>query len=86
MPVASGLRARLLGLALLRREQAGAGLLLPRCASVHTLGMRFRIDVYFLGAAGDVVAVRRCVRPGRIVAARRARAVLEVPAETRGRR
>src|SRR5262245_52399763 len=41
VPVATSRRSRLLGLALLRRERAGPGLLIPRCRSVHTFGMRF---------------------------------------------
>ena len=48
VPVAVGLRARLLGLAGLEREQAGPGLLIPRCSSVHTFGMRFALDLVFL--------------------------------------
>ena len=51
MPVATTVSSRLLGLALLRREHAGAGLLIPRCRSVHTFGMRFPIDVLFLDEA-----------------------------------
>ena len=36
VPLAARLRARLLGLSLLRRERAGAGLLIDRCSSVHS--------------------------------------------------
>ena len=71
--------SRLLGLAGLREELAGAGLLLPRCRSIHTLGMRFPIDVAFLGQDGCPVSVSRRVSPGRFVSDRRAVAVLEVP-------
>jgi uncharacterized protein len=80
VPVAVGLRARLLGLAGLERERAGAGLLIPRCANVHTIGMRFPLDVCFLDADGCIVAVRRGVPPARFVSCRGARAVLEIPA------
>ena len=41
-------RARLLGLAGLRSLDAGRGLAIPRCNSVHTIGMRFAIDVVFV--------------------------------------
>jgi len=82
--VATGLRARLLGLAHLDREEAGPGLLIPRCASVHTFGMRFGLDLYFLGERGEVVAVRRDVPPRRLAFCGRARAVLELPAEKGG--
>lgn len=77
--VARGFRARLLGLAGLRREQAGAGLLIPRCSSVHTFGMRFPLDLVFLDAHGREISSRRRVEPRRIAFDRRAAAVLELP-------
>ena len=78
--VAAGFRARLSGLAFLDREQAGPGLLIPRCAAVHTFGMRFPLDIYFLDPDGTVLATRRAVPPRRFVAHRGAAAVLELPA------
>jgi uncharacterized membrane protein (UPF0127 family) len=80
VPIAVTLLSRLLGLALLRSERAGQGLLIPRCRSVHTFGMRFPLDVTFLDAAGDAVAVRRAVPRNRVVSDSRADAVLELPA------
>ena len=80
VPVAVGFRARLLGLAWLDRAAAGPGLLIPRCSSVHTFGMRFPLDLCFLGAEGEVIEVRREVPPRRFLACRGARAVLELPA------
>jgi uncharacterized membrane protein (UPF0127 family) len=77
--VARGFRARLLGLAGLRREQAGAGLLIPRCSSVHTFGMRFPLDLVFLDAQGREISSRHRVEPRRIAFDRRAAAVLELP-------
>lgn len=79
VPVASTWRSRLLGLALLPRGRAGPGLLLPRCRSVHTLGMRFDLDLVFLDGLGKVVALRRSVRPGRVAGCRAAECVLELP-------
>ena len=84
VPVAIGPPARLLGLAWLPRERAGSGLLLPRCASVHTFGMRFALDLFFLDAEERVLAVHRSVRRGHVVGYRRARAVLEIPAAQGG--
>jgi uncharacterized membrane protein (UPF0127 family) len=78
--LAHGPRARLLGLAYLDREDAGPGLLIPRCASVHTFGMRFPLDLYFLGGPGEVIAVRRSVPARRLAFCGRANAVLELPA------
>jgi uncharacterized membrane protein (UPF0127 family) len=78
--VADRTLARLLGLALLDRRSAGPGLLIPRCRSVHTLGMRFPLDVVFLDRRGAVISWRRDVRPGRLLFERRAASVLELPA------
>ncbi len=80
VPVALGHRARLLGLALLDREDAGAGLLIPHCRSVHTFGMRFALDLVFLDGEGRLTSVHRAVPPRRLVWDRRAVAVLERPA------
>jgi uncharacterized protein len=84
VPVARGYRARLLGLAGLRREQAGAGLLLPRCASVHTFGMRFRLDLVFLDADDRPLAALLGVPPCRFGRHRGAAAVLELPSPQGG--
>jgi hypothetical protein len=78
--VAVGVRARLLGLAFLDREEAGGGLLIPRCRSVHTFGMRFALDLVFLDGRGGVLAVRRGLPPRRLAGDRRAAAILELPA------
>jgi hypothetical protein len=79
VPVARRPLARVLGLALLDRDRAGPGLLIPRCRSVHTFGMRFAIEVVFLDASGRVVSRHGDVRPGRVVADRRGTSVLELP-------
>jgi uncharacterized protein len=80
VPMALGLRARMLGLALLRRELAGLGLLIPRCRSVHTFGMRFPLDVVFLDDEGRTLREVRGVARSRVVSCRGAAAVLETPA------
>jgi uncharacterized membrane protein (UPF0127 family) len=80
VPVAETPRSRLLGLALLDRDRAGEGLLIPRCRAVHTFGMRFALDLVFLAEDGTVAALRRAVPPRRLASCRRASAVLELPA------
>jgi uncharacterized membrane protein (UPF0127 family) len=80
VPVATGFRARLLGLARLDRAEAGAGLLIPRCAGVHTFGMRFPLDLVFLDGRGEPLSTHRCVPGCRVVWCRAAAAVLELPA------
>jgi uncharacterized membrane protein (UPF0127 family) len=83
-PVAKDLRTRLRGLSRRDRADAGPGLLIPRCSSVHTFGMRFELDLFFLDRAGRVVAVRRGVPPSRVVWHRGAAAVLEIPSAQGG--
>jgi uncharacterized protein len=72
--------ARLRGLAGLRVLPPQTGLLLPRTRSVHTLGMRFALDLVWLDGAGNVVRVDRAVKPGRMRSCRTARAVVELSA------
>jgi trehalose synthase len=79
VPVASRPFTRLLGLSQLDRGAAGAGLLIPRCSSVHTFGMRFALDLVFLDRGGRPVSFRRAVPPRRLAFDRRASAVLELP-------
>jgi uncharacterized protein len=84
VPVAVGFTARLLGLAGLDLDEAGPGLLIPRCRSVHTFGMRFALDLIFLDRKGNPCAVaREAVPPRRVVWDRRADAVLELPVARR---
>lgn len=82
--VAIGPRNRLLGLAGLEREEVGSGLLIPRCASVHTFWMRFDLDLVFLDRDGAPLALRRRVPPRSLVWQRGAAAVLELPAAQGG--
>lgn len=81
--VATTRRSRLLGLAWLDRRSA-APLLIPRCASVHTFGMRFALDLYWLDERGRPLAVRRSVPPRTLANCRGAAAVLEIPAAEGG--
>ena len=81
VPVATGWRARLLGLAGLHRGESGTGLFIPRCRSVHTFGMRFRLDVLFLDREGMLVGSRLGLPPRRIAVERRAASVLELVVE-----
>jgi uncharacterized membrane protein (UPF0127 family) len=68
------------GLAGLDDLPGDRGLLLPRTRSVHTLGMRFALDLIWLDAAGAVVRVDRGVPPRRARSCLAARAVVEVRA------
>ncbi len=70
-------------LGLLGRRVLGTeeGMLLEPCSSVHTIGMRFPIDVAFLDADGCVVSTLPALVPGRLArGGRGARATLELRA------
>ena len=43
----------------------GEGLLIPKCRSIHTMGMRFPIDVVFVHSDGKV-ADKATVKPGKL--------------------
>lgn len=74
---------RLCGLQFRRPLLPGDGILLAPCASIHTMWMRFAIDVAMLDRAGRVLAVHPAVRPWRLkFAPRGTHAVLEVSAGT----
>jgi uncharacterized protein len=68
------------GLAGMDDLPAGWGLRIARCRAVHTIGMRFGLDLIWLGRRDEVVRVARAVPPGRHAACLRARSVLEVRA------
>lgn len=70
------------GRGLLGRDGIEGALLLPRTRSVHTLGMRFAIDVAFCDA--DLMIVRVVTLPPNRVTRRvgRSRSVVEVAAGT----
>jgi uncharacterized membrane protein (UPF0127 family) len=75
--------ARLRGLAW--RDDAPGALHLPRCRSVHTFGMRFALDLFWLDAGGALVRVDRDVPPRRFKSCARARSVVEVRSAERDR-
>jgi uncharacterized protein len=77
---ADGFRARLRGLIGVRVLPPGTGLLLPRTRSIHTFGMRFRLDLVWLDARGAVVRVDTDVPPRRLRSCAAAAAVIELAA------
>ena len=73
-------RSRLLGLMGLETLDPGHALLLPRCRSVHTFGMRFALDLIWLDSGGRVLRTDAGVAPGRLRSCRRAHGVVEARA------
>lgn len=79
LEVAESRRARRRGL--LGRDGIEGALLIRRCSSVHTLGMRFPIDVAFLDREMKVVAVVPAMGRHRLGRPRpRAKCVIEAEA------
>lgn len=64
---ATKLPERLKGLLGRSSLDIGEGLLLRPCSSIHTLGMRFALDVVFIDRAWQVVAAVPGVAPGRLM-------------------
>jgi uncharacterized membrane protein (UPF0127 family) len=61
----------------------GCGLWIRPCHGVHTLAMRFPIDVVYLDRAGTVVHVEHDLQPWRFSPVRmQAASVLELPSHT----
>ncbi len=77
---ARGPLARTLGLAWLDDMPEHYGLLIRRCGSVHTFGMRFDLDVILLDRDGRLLRVAEAVPRRRHVSAKGARAVVETRA------
>ena len=63
----------------------GYGLRILKCNSIHTFGMRFALDLVWLGRDGRVLRVDHGVAPRRMKLCVRARSVVETAAG-RGRR
>ena len=78
--VAGDRRSRRRGLAHLDALPAGHALLFERCRSVHTLGMRFALDLLWLDGDGTLVRLDPAVAPRRVRTCLRARAVVEAAA------
>jgi uncharacterized protein len=61
----------------------GQGLWIVPCRGVHTMGMRFPIDVLYLDSNKVVVHVEEQLKPWRVAPVRaQARSVLELPGAT----
>src|SRR5215831_8291148 len=77
--------SRLVGLMATKPEhfQGGKGLWIVPCRGVHTLGMRFPIDVVYLDHQQDVVHMEEGLRPWSVAPVKiRAKSVLELPPQT----
>ena len=80
---AKSLPERLWGLIPRRNLNPGEGLWIPLCNSIHTLFMRFELDILFVDKNLRVVDRREKLRPWKLILpVWRAYGVLELPAGT----
>jgi uncharacterized protein len=61
---------------------AGHAIVIAPSNAIHTIRMRFAIDVLFVDRGGLVIGIRHALRPWRIAFSMRAFAVIELPAGT----
>jgi uncharacterized protein len=78
-------RSRRVGLLQEADWPEGSALVIAPSQAIHTIGMRFPIDVLFVDRGGRVLSARRGLVPWRLAASWRAFAVIELPAGTLGR-
>ena len=77
--------SRLVGLLGKRELAPGAGLLIIPSQAIHTVAMRFAIDVVFLDKQKKVLKIRPEIGKWRIAIKMSARSVLELPVGTLAR-
>ena len=77
---ARSFRERRRGLARMTPLPPVYGLRILKCNSIHTFGMRFALDLVWLGRDGRVVRVDHAVAPRRMKLCVRARSVVETAA------
>jgi len=64
---------------LLGSSEDAAPVVIMGCSSIHTIGMRYPIDVAFADGEGRVIAARRGMRPGGVFSCRGACCAFERP-------
>lgn len=85
LTIAESLLARMKGLLGKSSLQADEGLLIRPCKGIHTLGMKFPIDVIFLDGENRVLASIQDLKPNRITRLHfKAAGVIELPSGTAG--
>lgn len=77
--VADTFFSRLKGLLGTSGLPAGEALLISPCNNIHMFGMRYAIDVAFVGSDDAVLKVAEALAPGRLARCRGASYVVELP-------
>ena len=70
---------RLVGLLKTSSLEANQGLLLSPCSSIHTIGMRYNLDIVFLDKKKKVLKCVSDLKPNRAAGVRKGYYVLELP-------
>ncbi len=80
--IADTFLSRLIGLLNRKSLSEEEGLLFPKCSAIHTIGMKFPIDVIFMDRSGRVIKILSEFLPNRVMfwPVRGAYYVLEVKA------
>jgi uncharacterized membrane protein (UPF0127 family) len=76
---ANSVLKRMVGLLNRKTLASGEGLLIDRCYGIHTIGMRFPIDVLFLDKDLHVMRAVKALPPYRTCIVKKAVYVLELP-------
>lgn len=61
---------------------SGEAMMIDRCDSIHTCGMRYPLDLAFMDATGKIRRLVRSLKPWRVAACYAAYMTLEMPAGT----
>ena len=77
--IADTSKTRKIGLLKHTKLEPGEGLWITPCEAVHTIGMKFPIDVLFLNKQRRVVKIRHDMGKWRLAGSLRAHSVLELP-------
>ena len=80
--IADNSKTRKTGLLKHDRLERGEGLWITPCEGIHTVGMKFPIDVLFLDKKRKVVKIRAAMPRWRMAASLFAHSVLELPSGT----
>ncbi len=80
--IADSSKTRKTGLLKHDRLEPGEGLWITPCEGVHTIGMKFPIDVLFLDRQRKIVKIRRAMPRWRMATCLWAHSVLELPSGT----
>ena len=84
--VADGFLKRAIGLMGKKSLNPGEGLILTPCGSVHTLFMRFPIDILYVNSTGTICRAQRALKPWSLsLGGRDAAITVELPVGTLAR-